>query len=189
MPVTPRPRTLSAFALVAGLLALTACSSPDPAPPPSSAPPVFTNEEEALTAVTETYQEYMRISNTILVEGGVGVERIDAIVAANLTEEEHADLLDLPSMGLTLSGAPKLVTVDLQKWYPVPDAAGVLASATACMDLTTVQVQDSHGNSAVSTGRPATRTWSIKVGPGGQDQRPYVITSRDFLSEGAACAS
>ena len=41
-----------------GLLAVTACTAPEPAPPQKSTPPVFENEEQALAAVTETYQEF-----------------------------------------------------------------------------------------------------------------------------------
>ena len=189
MPVTPRPRTHSALALAAGLLALTACSGPDPAPPPSSAPPVFASEEEALAAVTETYQEFLDISNTILVEGGVGVERIDAIVGAELADFEHESLVELAVAGKTLTGAPILVTTSISDWYPQPDAAGVIALGTACMDLTPVDVLDSAGNSVVAPDRPRTRTWSVQIGPGHADQSDFVLLKHDVLHEGEACAS
>jgi hypothetical protein len=139
--------------------------------------------------VTETYQEFLDISNTILVEGGVGVDRIDVIVAASLSDDEHQGLVELASQGLSLSGAPTLETVELQEWYPHPDAAGVLASARACMDLTAVQVLDGEGSSVVQPDRPSKRTWSISIGPGSEKQQRFVITNREFVSEGASCGS
>ncbi|ROR83010.1 hypothetical protein EDD42_3112 [Plantibacter flavus] len=170
-----------------GLLALTACTASEPAPAPSRTPPVFENEEQALAAVTETYQEFLDISNTILVEGGVDVDRINAIVGGQLVDAEHENLTELSTQGLSLTGAPTLVSMQLQEWYPQPDAAGVIALARACMDLTAVQVLDGDGNSVVETDRPSTRTWSIAIGPGNEGQQRFVLTSRDFLSEGSSC--
>ena len=180
-------RTLSTLALAVGLLALTACTEVEPAPPPSSTPPVFENEEQALAAVTETYQAFLDISNTILIEGGVGVDRIDVIVGSKLLNAEHQSLMELASQGLSLTGKPTLVTTELQEWYDQPDAAGVIASARACMDLTAVQVLDGDGNSVVEADRPSMRTWSISIGPGDEGQQQFVLTSRDFFSEGASC--
>ncbi|MET3511452.1 hypothetical protein [Plantibacter flavus] len=170
-----------------GLLALTACSEAEPAPPPKSTPPVFENEEQALAAVTETYQEFLDISNTILVEGGVGVDRIDAIVGGQLVDAEHESLTELSTQGLSLIGAPTLLDVELEEWYSLPDAAGIIALARACMDLAAVQVLDVDGNSVVEADRPSTRTWSIAIGPGQEGQQQFVLTSRDFVSEGSSC--
>jgi hypothetical protein len=187
MPVTPRPRTSSAFALAAGLLALTACSGPDPAPPPSSAPPVFTNEEEALAAVTETYQEYMRISNTILLEGGVEVQRIDLIVGEELADFEHGSLVELATAGKTVVGAPTLVSTNLSEWYSSPDALGVIAKAKSCIDLSNVDVLDAAGNSTVRPDRPRTRTWAYDIGIGSKKQSELVLINHVAVAEGESC--
>jgi hypothetical protein len=89
MPVTQLPRTLTALVLVGSILALTACTGPDPSPPTSSSPPpVFANEEEALTAVTATYQQFLDTANLILHEGGSAPERISAIMAPEVAEVE-----------------------------------------------------------------------------------------------------
>jgi len=189
MSTTSSPRTLSALALAVGLLALTACTEVEPAPPPSSTPPVFENEEQALAAVTETYQEFMRISNTILVEGGVDVDRIDVIVGDELAEFEHGSLIELATAGKTLVGAPTLVATSVSDWYAQPDAAGVIAIGTACMDLTPVDVLDSNGNSVVAPDRPRTRTWSVKIGPGRAGQSAFVLIEHDAVHEGDACAN
>ncbi|WP_285026495.1 hypothetical protein [Plantibacter sp. ME-Dv--P-122b] len=187
MSTISSPRTLSTLALAVGLLALTACTDVEPAPPPSSTPPVFENEEQALAAVTETYQEFMRISNTILVEGGVDVDRIDVIVGEDLAEFEHGSLIELATAGKTLVGAPALVSTRLSEWYPAPDSLGVIAKAKSCIDLTPVDVLDAAGNSTVRPDRPRTRTWAYDVGVGGKGQSDYVLLAHDVSAEGESC--
>ncbi|WP_285042817.1 hypothetical protein [Plantibacter sp. LMC-P-059a] len=172
---------------MAGLLALTACSGPDPAPPPSSAPPVFASEEEALSAVTETYQEYMRISNAILLDGGLEVQRIDVIVGKELAEFEHGSLVELATAGKTMVGAPTLISTHLSEWYSSPDSLGVIAKAKSCIDLSTVDVLDAAGNSTVRPDRPRTRTWAYDVGTGNKEQTELVLMNHVAVAEGESC--
>ena len=187
MPRTSRSPSVSTIVLTAGLLALTACTGPEPAPPPKSSPPVFENEEQALAAVTETYQEFMRISNTILVEGGVEVDRIDVIVGDELAEFEHGSLIELAAAGKTLVGAPTLVSTRISEWYPTPDSLGVIAKAKSCIDLSSVDVLDAAGNSTVRPDRPRTRTWAYDVGVGGTGQSDFVLLEHDVDAEGDSC--
>ncbi|WP_133060018.1 hypothetical protein [Plantibacter elymi (nom. nud.)] len=187
MPTISVPRTLSTFVLTMGLLALTACTAAEPAPPPSRTPPVFENEEQALAAVTETYQEFMRISNTILVEGGVDVDRIDVIVGDELAEFEHGSLIELATAGKTLVGAPTLVSTRIAEWYSTPDSLGVIAKAKSCIDLSSVDVLDAAGNSTVRPDRPRTRTWAYDVGVGGNGKSDFVLLDHDVDAEGESC--
>lgn len=188
MPMTSHRWTRAATPLALSLFALTACTSPQPTPIPSSTTEVvFASEEEALAAVTATYKSYLEVSNTILVEGALHVSRIDEIVGGKLLASEHDSLMKLASDGRTLTGAPVLVNTRLIEWYSTPDAAGVLAIAEACIDMTPVDVLDATGTSVVGSDRPATRTWSIQVGPRSDTQPELVLLDRTAASEGASC--
>lgn len=170
MPVTPRPRTHSALALAVGLLALTACSGPDPAPPPSSAPPVFTSEEEALTAVMETYQRFQQLSYQILAEGGVGPERIRSLASDEVAETEMDGYRRAVERGYVFTGAPTIQSTALDLWLPHPDPLHVVARAELCLDISSVQVVDGAGTSVVSAERQPQSLWSVDISYRENDQ-------------------
>lgn len=185
MPVTQLPRSIPALALVTSILALTACTGPDPTPPSrSSPPPVFANEEEALAAVTETYGRFVEISNTIASEKGSQPERILEVMSPDAATTEIDGFGMLSGSGLDYIGAARVDGVRLQTWSANPDADGVLASALTCLDISGMDVVDATGTSVAPPDRVTRLPFAIEIGNGVRDGS-FLITSK-VLQEGAS---
>ncbi|CAH0272909.1 hypothetical protein ITJ66_04705 [Plantibacter sp. VKM Ac-2885] len=187
MPRTSRSRSVSTIVLTAGLLALTACTGPEPAPPPKSSPPVFENEEQALAAGAEAYESYLGVWNQVVADGGADPARIDEVTTGELRTFENESLSKLQQLGWTFSGAASLEVFTISDWYSKPDAAGVLIVGSACVDMTGLQAMDGAGESVIKPERPAKRTWSVHIAPGAADQRPYVLAKHEVIKEGSSC--
>lgn len=187
MPRTSRSRSASTLALAAGLLALTGCAGPDPAPPPSSSPPVFENEEQALAAGTEAYESYLSVWNRVVAEGGFDPARIDEVTTGELQAFENNSLSKLQELGWTFSGAASLEAFTISDWYSKPDAAGVLIVGSACVDMTGLQATDAAGGSVIKPERPAKRTWDVHIASGAAHQQPYVLAKHEVVKEGSTC--
>ena len=163
MPRTSRSRSVSTIVLTAGLLALTACTGPEPAPPPKSSPPVFENEEQALAAVTETYQRFQELSFQILAEGGANPERISTLASDDVAQVEIDGYRRSAELGYTVTGTPSVQSVVLDLWLPHPDSLQIVARADVCVDISSVQVLDSAGASVVPADRATQSLWSVDV--------------------------
>jgi hypothetical protein len=164
MSTTCLPRTLSILCLASGLLALTACTDPDPTPPSTSPPPpVFESEEQALAAVTETVGSFVSVVNAIGAEGGQNPERLDDLLGADLKRAEVAGFEDMSAKGWKTIGEAVLRRVDLIQWWPQPDTVGVVAVAQACIDYTGVDVLDAGGASVVHPERDQLRSTELQL--------------------------
>ncbi|WP_411556964.1 hypothetical protein [Plantibacter sp. MPB07] len=178
-------RTFSTVALAVGLLALTACTEVEPAPPPSSTPPVFENEEQALAAVTETVGSFVTVVNTIGAEGGQNPERLDHLLAPDLKEAETAGFVDMAAKGWRTTGEATLRRVELAQWWPRPDAVGVIAVAQACIDYTGVDVLDSGGTSVVNPERDQLRSTELQLTAADGD---VLISTKKPVPESEICS-
>jgi len=185
MSTISSPRTFSTLALAVGLLALTACTEVEPAPPPSSTPPVFENEEQALAAVTETVGSFVTVVNTIGAEGGQNPERLDHLLAPDLKEAETAGFADMTAKGWRTTGAATLRRVELVQWWPRPDAVGVIAVAQACIDYTGVDVLDSGGTSVVNPERDRLRSTELQLTAADGD---VLISTKKPVPESEICS-
>jgi hypothetical protein len=179
MPIRPSRRILPVAALALALAACTACTSPAPAPTPvATTKPVLENEEQALAAVTSAYEEFQRLSTLILSEGGSGPERIEAVASPSLSTIEREAFAEVARDGLTVTGEPRVQSVQVLSWFGYPDAIGVIASAALCVDISAVDVLASDGASLVGADRPASSSWVAEFAlREGQDA--LVVHSRD----------
>ncbi|MBF4567991.1 hypothetical protein ITJ57_04340 [Plantibacter sp. VKM Ac-2880] len=185
MPVTQLPRALSALTLVASILALTACTAPDPTPPTSSSPPpVFANEEEALAAVTAKLDAFILAVNTI---GATGedLEQLDEVFTPELSEAESEGFAEMSSNGWHTTGEASLKRVELVHWWDRPDAVHVVAVVRACIDYTGVDVLDATGASVVRPGRDELRATEMQLV---SENEALLISSKNPISESDICA-
>jgi hypothetical protein len=187
MPLTSRSRSASTLALAAGLLALTGCAGPDPAPPPSSSPPVFENEEQALAAVTETYQEFLDISNTILHEGGTNPERIAAVASPDVAAIEYEAYSRMRDGGYSTRGDIDLADVRLREFYTSPDSLGVVARAFACEIVGSVEILDTNGQPRPQSDRQPAIGFEISLGADSESSDHYMITAKDAEEGASSC--
>ncbi|XUK60905.1 Lipoprotein [Plantibacter sp. RU18] len=169
-----------ATSLTLSLFALTACTSPQPTPIPSSTPEViFASEEEALAAVTATFETYQALSYTILAEGGSNPERLAAIATPDVTEVEYAGYRMAAEGGYSFTGTPSIASITLVFWLANPDPLSVLARAEICIDITDVQVTDSTGASAVNVERRNLSRWSVDFSEGNDEA--LIVSAKDLL--------
>ncbi|WP_157579851.1 MULTISPECIES: hypothetical protein [unclassified Plantibacter] len=188
MPVTQLRRPIPALALVASILALTACTGSDPTPPTrSSPPPVFANEEEALAAVTETYQQFLDTANLILHEGGSAPERISAIMAPEVAEVELEAYGRMRDNGYRSVGDITLADVQLREFYSHPDALGVVARAFACEVISSVEVVDASDQPISQPGRAPAVGFDVSLGLGPKDGSEFIILSKEAEEGASAC--
>ena len=178
MPRTSRSRSVSTIVLTAGLLALTACTGPEPAPPPKSSPPVFENEEQALAAVTETYQRFQELSFQILAEGGANPERISTLASDDVAQVEIDGYRRSAELGYAVTGTPSVQSVVLDLWLPHPDSLQIVARADVCVDISSVQVLDSAGASVVPADRATQSLWSVDVAYREADRSLFVSSKQ-----------
>lgn len=188
MPTTSTPRTLSALVLVAGLLALTACTGPEPTPPPTAPPPVFENEEQALAAVTATYQEFLDISNTILHEGGVNPERIELVASPDVAAIEYDAYSRMRDGGYSTRGDIGLAHLRVLEYYKAPDSVGIVARAFACEVISSVEILDSSGQPQPQPERQTSIGFEISVGVDPVSFDHFIITSKDAEEGASSCA-
>lgn len=188
MPKTLLPRTVSTLAFVSGLLGLVACTGPAPALSPTSTPPVFENEEEALAAVTESYQQFLDISNTILHEGGINPERIDVIASADVAAIEYEAYSRMRDGGYSTRGDITLSGVQIREFYNSPDSVGVVARAFACEIVGSVEILDANGQPQPQPDRLPAIGFEISLGVDPASSGHFLITSKDAEEGASSCA-
>ena len=140
-------RRLVGAVAVVGMLALAGCGGGDPLPtlpPTPSSTPVFASEEEALAAAEEAYAAYIgavNIALQTLSDAGLDEVAVDAALAG--ARESVADLI---ASGSRQVGEAKVASVEPTDLAPLvePSATGD-AQVYACLDLTSVGIQDAEG--------------------------------------------
>ncbi len=143
--------------LVAGMLvlALAGCvpsGGHGTASPSASATPVFSSDAEALKAAEAAYAAYLRVSDQILIDGGVNPERLEAVTSSLLYAQELKGFQETHSRGWYSTGGTTFDHFALQSYNP--DDPESLVVAYVCSDVSQVDVLDSSGNSVVSSTRP-----------------------------------
>lgn len=188
MPITSHRWTRPATSLTLSLFALTACTSPQPTPIPSSTTEVvFASEEEALAAVTATYEEFLRISNQILQDGGSNPERIDAITSPEVAEIEHESYARMRNNGYRTTGDIILSSPRLRQFYTHADSVGVVGRMFACEVISGVDVVNADGVSQVPEGRPSAVGFEILVGVESTRSDHFIIVSKDAEEGASTC--
>jgi hypothetical protein len=135
---------------------LAACVPDDPVGPPSPGPsgtPVFASEEEALAAAEEVYGEYLAASNDLGESGWADSTALAEFTRGDLLADEEGSAQERNEKGWRQIGRSTFDSFTLQQ--VVDSGPGtVVITAYLCVDVTTVDVVDSSGQSVVSPERP-----------------------------------
>ena len=136
-------------------LSLSGCfaqETPDATSSPSpSTTPVFASEEEALAAATEAYENYLKVSDAILADGGAKPERLLEVATSAIYERELEGYAQLASAGLHGAGSSRFDSTRLQQWSSVGSTTSI--AFYACVDIGGTDFLDSEGNSHVPLDR------------------------------------
>lgn len=141
-------RTRTAAALAGSLVAfgmLSACApQPEPEPEPTA---VFASEEEAFKAAEETYRAYNKAYDAIRYEEPSTFEAINQFLGSDMQAEDRKAISERRAEGVTRSGELAVV------WFRGESFEDGTVLATACNDISGIDVKDSTGASLVSPSR------------------------------------
>lgn len=179
------PATALAAALTC-VLVLSGCMPTDdiitPPPSPSTAP-IFASDEEALAAATEAYARYLKVSDEITGEGGLGAERIAEFVTAAVFDEEKAGFKEYQEKGLKTRGSSIVNEMRLQQYLDAGDGTGTV-TVYVCVNISDVQIIDGYGNDVTPSETPKISPLEVEFEAKGQT--PVIMTiSRSELWSGS----
>ncbi|TFC94596.1 hypothetical protein E3T28_14980 [Cryobacterium sinapicolor] len=151
--------------LLLGMLALTGCT-PEPTPRASetSVPtdgPVFASDEEALAAATEAYAAYLRTSDEISAAGGVGAERMEPLVSAEVLTSELEGFQGFVEANARSVGVTTFMVHSMQSAKFLRPEETII-SLYVCEDVSGLEVVDSIGNSLVSASRETITPFEVQ---------------------------
>ncbi|WP_394769005.1 hypothetical protein [Lacisediminihabitans sp.] len=150
--------SLAALAVVA---MLTGCVRSEPIHPPRStstptpsAEPLFASDAEALAAATAAYAAYLKVSDEILMQGGIHPERIDAVTTKSWADIQAVSFREEHQKGWVSSGGSRYDGMTLQTYDSDATVGSVAVAVYVCVDVSAVDVRDRNGVSVVSSDRP-----------------------------------
>jgi len=152
---------LAPLALAAALLlALAGCvptTAHPTASPRASATPVFASDAEALAAAEKAYAAYLKVSDEVASDGGLGSERFASVVTKQWLPTETVSASQLASSGRHQTGATTHSPLKLQQ--ATTDSSGVSLVAYTCLNLAGTRILDAAGADVT----PATRESKLSV--------------------------
>lgn len=151
MRIIPRisGAALAVALVLSGCVPTTSPASPAPRP---SATPIFATEAEALTAATEAYAAYVRVSDEIFIDGGINADRLKTVAAGKQLKINMEGFAQARAKNYRSSGGTTFDRVTLQSF--APSQKDTFVQIYVCDDVTLVNVFNSSGESVVSASRP-----------------------------------
>lgn len=153
--------TLLALGLAAA--ALTGCDA-DPAP--TETPPPFATEEEAFFAAEATYRAYVDALNQVDLSDPETFEDVYAWTTGEANAGERRSLTRMHADGWTKTGQSQITSLELMGFEK---STGAVTLST-CVDVSTVDVQNTAGESVVAADRPDRQASTVRLALGGQDR-------------------
>jgi hypothetical protein len=163
-----RRRTVTLTAAAAALvLALCGCvpdeTLPSTAPPTSSEEAPFANDDQALESARQAYEEYLKVTDQIIADGGQSPERVDPLVTAELADTEKQGFQDFRDRSMRSVGNSQLAGLTLQEYQPDARNGVSILTIYTCVDISGVDVLDANGKSVVSADRPDTSAFEVTL--------------------------
>ena len=146
--------------LIIGVLLLAGCvpqPAEDPVEPAPSSAPVFASEEEALAAAVAAYEDYLKVSDAIMHEGGSKPERIEQVTGDPFLTVLLEGYDQMREMRWTSTGSTEMRVEELQS------VDGDILTLYVCEDVSGIDVQDSTGASVVDENRPESTLFLVTI--------------------------
>jgi hypothetical protein len=144
-------------------LGLTGCgeeTSGTSSPTDRSIAPVVPVPDETVSESTRVaYENYLRIADQVLADGGLSPNRIKAVTTGEFAQTFEGEVVEYSSAGLRTVGSTETKSFELQSWF----IQGTTFTATAyvCDDVSGIDVLNSEGMSIVSPDRDATTPYAV----------------------------
>lgn len=186
-----RLRVVANLAVTVALVALiSGCTPADPQTKQvsESAPAApFANDEEALAAAKATYEDFMAVANTIMVEGGASPDRLDTVATREVAEPEKEGFKELASRELTFSGASTIRAAVLQTYAPRAKDGRSIVRAYFCVDVSAVEVRDETGASVVNPARPIATPFEVAFDLVENDPPRLLVSAKNLWGGDGVC--
>jgi hypothetical protein len=182
----------AAVSVVICLLSVTACTQETPEP--NSAPavaatktPLFASDEEALNAARATYEGFLATSDTILLEGGRSIERLDDYATAELAENEKRAIAEFITTGGTATGQTVLENAVLQAHRPSAQRGESVVSIYTCVNVSSVEMVDVNGRSIVAADRSERTAFEVTFDASETSQNKLRVASNLLWTGEGVC--
>ena len=139
------------------LLALSGCTTPEPATPTPTA--AFSTEEEAFAAAEETYRAYVDALNQVDLSDPETFEGVYEWTTCEANAGERRSLTTMHADGWRVSGDTAIQSLDLGS----ADRYSGVVTLHVCSDVSAVDVVDENGASVVATDRPTAQASRVTL--------------------------
>lgn len=158
MPVSVGDVRTRAAAVIgtALVLALSGCTTPEPAAPTPTA--AFASEEEAFAAAEETYRAYVDALNQVDLSDPETFEDVYAWTTGEAKADFRKSFSGMHADGLTVSGDSTVTVVETLEFDPADPNSIKLAT---CLDVSEVKVVDPAGQSVVDPQRTPIQSLTV----------------------------
>lgn len=173
---------LALVALLAGCAPATPRITPQPVP---SATPLFASDEEALAAAVAAYSAYVKMSDTILAEGGANAERLIPFVASSALAHELAFFSSFSATHSSATGLTKLSQAALQQLAYVGNEVNV--TFYICSDISSLRILDANRNDITPLTRINRQVLEVELESAQVDMAKLVVVRSDPWSNTLRC--
>jgi hypothetical protein len=124
--------------------------------------PVFASEEEALAAAGELYGRYLAISNEIGQGGWKDTSQLRSVARDRALNDDTSTAEGFQANGWTQVGESTFDSLILQQLEDA-GAGAVDLVVYLCIDVSKVDVLDSHGQSVITSSRPERQPLEVEI--------------------------
>ena len=135
--------------------ALVACT-PEPAPSPT--PTGFASEDEAFRAAETTYRSYIDALNNVDLSDPATFEPLFELTTGQANEDARKEFSQMHADGWVVAGKSSVTLVQ-----PSGDWAPTRVTLSVCVDVGSVTLVDSAGNSVVNPERQDVQSMSVDL--------------------------
>ena len=157
-----------------------------PSSTPTSPPPLFESQDDALAAATEAYAGYMETTETVMEEGGVNIDRIDDYVSPEMSQIERDGIAEMVGAGRKFVGRSTFGPLLVQSYEPfTADGLGKII-VYVCVDISTGDLLDKEGVSVIDTSRELASTFEVSFDVN-DERRTLQVAKAHQLSGVSVC--
>lgn len=184
MPVSVGDVRTRAAAVIgtALVLALSGCTTPEPAAPTPTA--AFASEEEAFAAAEETYRAYVDALNQVDLSDPETFEDVYAWTTGEANASDRKSLTGFHADGITVIGESVVTLLEPREFES--DTGDV--SLSACVDVSSVDLLDATGHSIVDAGRPDTQRTTVLLTVEPNAPREFLVADISAREDGPECS-
>lgn len=156
-----------AIAVAGSIVGCTPQSAPSPSP--STSATAFSSDAEAFAAAEATYRAYVDALNKVDLAKPETFNSVYEWLGGTALEQERKSLTDLHDRGWVVSGESRVVFIEGRT------VSSALVTATACLDVSSIKLENSDGVSQVQNGRPSAYALQLGFSRAGEAGKSRIV--------------